>query len=79
MNPLFIVIIGWLGAFLLVFAYFLLVHRDLRSKSKTYQFMNLFGSLLLGVNAYYNNALPSFASNVFWILIALYGLRKIFK
>ena len=70
---------GWLGAFLLVLAYFLLVHHNLNSRSKYYQFMNLIGSFLLGINAFYNKAFPSFASNIVWVLIALYGIKKIFR
>ena len=79
MEKLFIEIIGWIGVFFLVLAYFLLTHHDLTSRSKVYQWMNLVGAILLGINAYLNGAFPSFATNVVWLLVAVYGLTKIFR
>jgi len=70
---------GWIGAFLIASAYFLLVHHDLTSRSKKYQWMNLFGAIFIGTNSYFNRAYPSFTINIVWILIAVYGLTKSFR
>ena len=79
MGPLIIEIIGWVGAGLLLLAYFLLTHKDLSARSKIYQGMNVVGSILLGLNAFVNTAYPSFTMNAIWMIIALYGFYHIFK
>ena len=72
-------LIGWLGAFFLLLAYFLLVHKDLTSRSKMYQLLNILGALMLGINTYVKGAFPSFITNMIWVLIGLYGLLHIIK
>ena len=73
---LIIEVFGWIGAILIALAYFLLVHHDLSSRSKPYQWMNLLGAALLGINTFANSAYPSFTINIVWIFIAIYGLIK---
>ncbi|MBS3083755.1 hypothetical protein J4423_03050 [Candidatus Pacearchaeota archaeon] len=72
-------IVGWLGAFLLLLAYFLLVHKNLTSMSKMYQWLNIIGALLLAINNIYLSAYPSFVTNAIWFLIGLYGIFHIVK
>jgi len=72
-------ILGWLGAFLLLLAYFLLVHKNLTSRSKMYQWLNIMGALLLAINNIYLSAYPSFVTNIIWFLIGLYGIFHIIK
>jgi len=79
MAILFIEIIGWFGAVLILLAFFLLTHHDLTSRSKLYQGMNLVGAVLLAINLYFNRAFPSFAINIAWFFIAIYGFYKIYK
>jgi len=67
-------IIGWAGAFLLLLAYFLLIHHNLTSRSRMYQWMNILGSLLLALNTFVMKAYPSFITNLLWSLIGAYGL-----
>ncbi len=67
-------IVGWLGAGLLLLAYFLLIHKDLTSRSRFYQWMNIFGALLLAANNFSINAYPSFVTNALWFLVGLYGM-----
>ena len=74
---LFIEIIGWTGAFLLLLAYFLLVHKDLTSRSKLYQLLNILGALMLALNTLVLKAYPSFLTNLIWVMIGLYGLFHI--
>lgn len=76
---LFTNIIGWIGAFLLLLAYFLLVHKNLTSRSKMYQVLNVLGALMLAINTVVAKAYPSFLTNMIWVLIGLYGLFHIAK
>lgn len=76
---LVIEILGWIGAVLIILSYFLLTHHDLTSRSKIYQGMNLVGAVLLAINLFFNKAYPSFAINVVWFFIAIYGFYNIYK
>jgi hypothetical protein len=74
MANLLIEIVGWIGAALVVIAYFLITYKKLDRESKIYHAMNLVGGLLTGVNAVINQAYPSAAINVMWVVVAIYGL-----
>jgi len=74
MANLLVEIAGWIGAALVVMAYFLLTYRKLDRESKIYHGMNLVGAVLVGVNAVINQAYPSAAINAMWGVIAIYGL-----
>jgi len=74
MVNLLIEIVGWIGAALVVMAYFLVTYKKLDRESKIYHGMNLVGGLLAGVNAAINQAYPSTAINVMWGVVAIYGL-----
>ena len=65
---------GWLGAILILVAYFLVSTRRVHGASVRYQALNVVGSLLVGANAFYYRALPSFSINVVWIGIAVLAL-----
>ncbi len=71
---LFIDVGGWLGAILILLAYFLVSTRRVHGGSVRYQALNVVGSLLVGTNAFYYHALPSFGINVVWIGIAVMAL-----
>ena len=71
MTKLFIDIVGWLGASLLLAAYGLVSFRRLRADSFLYQALNALGSLALVVNTLYYHAYPSAFVNLVWITIAL--------
>ena len=72
-------VIGWIGAFMLILAYFLLIHKNLTSRSRRYQALNVVGSLLLAINTLTTKAYPSFITNIIWFLIGLYGIFHIVK
>jgi len=78
MAGLAVEVMGWTGAFLLLLAYFLLTKKKISSKSLHYQGMNLVGSVLVGVNAFFNGAYPSLMINVIWLIIAFWGIEKFF-
>lgn len=65
---------GWLGAILLLLAYFFVSTGRVRGSSNRYQALNVIGSVLVGANAVYYGALPSFSINVVWIGIAVLAL-----
>jgi len=71
---LFIDIVGWLGAVLLLTAYFLVSSRRIEATSSRYQVMNIVGSSFLVLNAGYYHALPSAFVNAVWIGIGVYSL-----
>jgi len=69
-------IIGWLGTILILIAYFLVSTKKIEPTSKTYQFLNLFGALGVGLNSFTHRALPSVGINLAWMLIAIYALIR---
>jgi len=70
---------GWIGAFLVVLAYFLVSYKKVEGDSRIYQFMNLFGALGVGVNVFYQQAWPALAIQVVWGTIAIIALVKSIK
>ncbi|MBI4085343.1 MAG: hypothetical protein HY432_02440 [Candidatus Liptonbacteria bacterium] len=69
-------VIGWIGAFLLVFAYILVSNKKVAGDSKFYQSMNLLGSVGIGVNAFYQAAWPSLVMQIIWVFIAILTLSR---
>ena len=70
-------ILGWVGTFLIVLAYFLVSNNKVKPNSKGYQFMNLFGAIFIRVSVFYKTAWPAFTLQMIWALIAIYSLLKI--
>ncbi|UCG88164.1 MAG: hypothetical protein JSW71_06370, partial [Gemmatimonadota bacterium] len=65
---------GWIGAVLLLLGYFLVSTKRAGGTSILYQSLNVVGSVLVGANALYYTALPSFSINVVWIGIGITAL-----
>lgn len=74
---MFTEIVGWIGAGLVITAYFLVSTKKLLPTSITYQLMNLSGALGVGINVFIQKAYPSLAIQIMWATIAVYGLYKI--
>ncbi len=73
-------LMGWIGSFALVLAYVLVSYQRIPASSRSYQWLNLFGSILLMINTAYYGAFPSTFVNVIWSVIAITALyRIIFK
>ena len=70
-------LIGWIGSLELVFAYFMVSYQKMSSKSLSYQWLNLTGSIFLLINTAYYGAFPSSFVNVIWIIIAISALYNI--
>lgn len=71
--------VGWVGAGLILLAYYLLSTNKIQGQSVTYQCMNLVGAAGLVINSGYHNAIPPLALNAIWFaiaLVALWNLRK---
>ena len=78
-TMIFVDVIGWIGTFLVLLAYFLVTTKKISPSSTEYQLLNLFGAAGIMGNSAVNHALPSVAINIVWIFIALYGLAKSVK
>lgn len=76
MLPIFVEIIGWLGAFLVLSAYVLLSINKISSNSSMFQILNLLGAIFLIINTYFLEAYPSMFVNVVWVGIAILGMYK---
>ena len=72
-------IIGWIGTFLIVLAYFLVSNNKISAKSKNYQLLNLFGAIGVGFNVFYQHAWPAVVLQAIWMIIAIFSLMKIKK
>lgn len=73
---LFVDVVGWAGALLIIAAYALLSTGRLEGRSRLYQWMNVVGSVGFIINSGWNGAYPSAALNVVWIGIGLYALLR---
>ncbi|MEY4763264.1 MAG: hypothetical protein RLZZ200_3121 [Pseudomonadota bacterium] len=73
----FIETVGWLGALLILLAYALLSTGRIEGRSRTYQWLNLFGAVGFIVNSSWNGAWPSAALNVVWLAIGAVTLWRL--
>ena len=67
-------ILGWIGASLVIIAYFLVSTRRAAGDALSYQLLNISGGVLLIVNTVFYGAYPSSVVNLVWIAIAVYAL-----
>ncbi|WP_457560579.1 CBU_0592 family membrane protein [Caminibacter sp.] len=72
-------IIGIIGVFLIILAYFLLQSRKVTFDSLTYLLLNLFGSIGILISLYKEWNFSAFLIQVFWIIISIYGIFKTLK
>jgi hypothetical protein len=70
---------GWLGAALILLAYFLISAAKVTSRSPSYQWMNVAGAAGLVANGWWHHAIPSTALNVVWMAIGVTALWKIVR
>ncbi|MDX2196943.1 MAG: hypothetical protein NW207_11035 [Cytophagales bacterium] len=69
-------ILGWIGASLVIAAYFLVSNNRVSSSGSTYQMLNLTGGILLIINTFYLKSYPSMAINIIWVVIAVAALIR---
>jgi hypothetical protein len=75
----FVSVAGWTAAVLILAAYGLLSFGKIQARSWIYQVMNIMGAAGFIINCAYNNAWPSVALNVVWMVIAFYALRRNYR
>jgi hypothetical protein len=73
---MFIEVVGWIAAALILVAYGLLSSGKLDGKSPLYHWMNVVGAVGFVINSGYNGAFPSAVLNVIWIGIGVFGLVR---
>lgn len=71
--------LGWLGAGLLLSAFFYLTIFNKQGTNTLYLAGNLLGSIGLLINAWYFEAFPFVLVNAFWVVITLFSLLKKFR
>jgi hypothetical protein len=76
---LFIDVIGWIGSFEVILAYFLISNGRLDAGSTFYQWLNLTGAVFLIINTIYYGSYPSTFINVVWVVIAIQALVKHYR
>jgi hypothetical protein len=69
-------IIGWIGAVLIVGAYYFNINGKLKSSSLTYIVSNLVGGIFFIVNTFVHQAYPSMIVNIIWVIIAIAAILK---
>lgn len=69
-------ICGWIGTVLVIVAYFLVSFNKMNPKSSVYQWMNLVGSVAIGINVFHRQAWPAVALEIVWGMIAIAALMK---
>ena len=74
----FMEVVGWIGALLILAAYGLLSAGKLDARSPAYQWLNVIGAIGFILNSGWNGAWPSAALNVVWVGIGLVALVRIF-
>jgi len=75
---LLIELVGWVGAFLILAAYFLDSNKKISPTSYQFQFMNFFGAIGIIINSFYHHAIPGVVLNVLWLMVATYEISKIY-
>lgn len=73
----FLNVLGWIGAFLLLLAYAMVSFKKIEPDSQTYQWLNFAASILLLLNTIYYGAYPSSFVNGVWTVIAFFAILNI--
>lgn len=69
-------IVGVLGTFMLILAFFLLQAEKVKSDDWIYLYMNLFAAAFILFSLLFTFNLASFIIEIFWIAISVYGIWK---
>ena len=72
----FVEIIGWIGAVLIIGAYYLNINGKIKSTSAWYIVSNLLGGIFFTINTLVHQAYPSMIVNIIWVFIAIVALFK---
>lgn len=72
-------ILGILGAFIVLVAFFLNQLNKVTNNSLSYDLMNVIGSLSLVIYGIYNNVIPFVLLNIVWMCVSLFDVFKYFS
>ncbi|MFI6511484.1 hypothetical protein ACIBCT_28075 [Streptosporangium sp. NPDC050855] len=75
--PLFIDLLGWAGAALLLYGYAMVSTSRMSGDGMPYQVINLTGAVTLMINSAFHAAWPSAVLNVVWGAIGLVAIARI--
>lgn len=70
--------VGNVGVFLIVGSYFLIQIGKMSASNLPYVLANLFGAVFIMYTLYYDFNLSAFIIEVFWILISVVGIGRIY-
>lgn len=77
MSDVFVEVVGWAGALLILSGYALLTSGRVTAQSPLYQWLNVVGAAGFIVNGLANHAYPSAGLNIVWMGIGAVALCKI--
>ncbi|MCL4529599.1 MAG: hypothetical protein M1282_09305 [Chloroflexi bacterium] len=72
MNQTIIDVLGWTGTISYLVAYYLISTKKIEGDAVSYQLINLFGGVLLTMNAVFHGAMPAVAVNAAWVGISIF-------
>lgn len=73
------VVLGWVGTFFYLLAYFLLSINKLKSNQKLYHVLNIIGAIGLTIHAFWYEDLPNVVVNTAWGLVAAFAIIVIIR
>jgi hypothetical protein len=73
---IFLEFLGWVGTFLIIYAYYKNSIKKSKLSKKTYLYLNIFGSMLIALNVLEKGAYPALVLQVLWVLISLKALNS---
>lgn len=76
---IFIELVGWLGALLVLGAYILVSAGRLSGSSAVFQWMNALGAAFFVLNTWWHGAIPSMVLNIVWSAIGFTTLWRIWR
>ena len=76
MINVYVEIIGWVAALLILGAYFLNMYGFWKTTSFLYILFNLVGGIFFVINTFFHKAYPSMVVNIIWALIAIAAFFK---
>lgn len=72
-------LIGNIGVFMILFAYFMLQMNRLSNQSLTYSLLNMGGAFMILVSLYFDFNLSAFIIEFFWLLISAIGIINFYR
>lgn len=70
-------IVGVLGVFMVLYAYYLIQFGIIKEANLKFSLLNLIGSIFIIFSLLYHWNLPSFIVEVCWAILSVYGIAKV--